>query len=66
MCFFPASKYAEIPRLCFPLKHWKSSRVYILPSHCYVGFFNGKLSGVLVYLYSDKGNLFCHVSCDGH
>lgn len=43
-----------------------ASPVFILPSPCYVGFFNGKGSGILVYFNSDKGNLFCHVICDGH
>lgn len=53
---------AELPRLCVPLKHWASSRVCILPSHCYVVFFNGKRSGILVYRRSGEGNLFCHVT----
>ena len=32
--FFPVGKCAKLPRLCFPLKHWASNTVCILPSHC--------------------------------
>lgn len=39
--FFAVGKRAKLPRLSFPLKHWASSRVFLLPSHC-SGFFMEK------------------------
>lgn len=62
--FFPVNLGISAYLLCFPLTNPAAFPVFILPSHCCVGFFNGKQSGILVYFNSDKGNLFCHVICD--